>query len=159
MALEDDSGGNHGEMPAPVGPPDAPGSQESNREEAEVEEQRERVALRQQDPNGVQQLRVLRVEPVREDRLGVVQPGDGVALRHVRREGHVVPERVEVEDPSVQRILGRQSPVGEDKGDDPNGDQPRQGPFPPLQRLFRGWHGGRGVEDSPWTARSAPLPP
>jgi hypothetical protein len=26
-------------------------------------------------------------------------------------------------------------------------------------RDSRGWRGGRGVEDSPWTARSAPLPP
>jgi hypothetical protein len=26
-------------------------------------------------------------------------------------------------------------------------------------RSSRGWRGGRGVEDSPWTARSAPLPP
>ncbi len=26
-------------------------------------------------------------------------------------------------------------------------------------RVSRGWRGGRGVEDGPWTARSAPLPP
>ena len=50
----------------------------------EVEEQRERVAPRQQDPDRVQQLRVLRVEPVREDGVDVVHPGHRVALHHVR---------------------------------------------------------------------------
>jgi hypothetical protein len=28
-----------------------------------------------------------------------------------------------------------------------------------LPRVSRGWRGGRGVEDGPWPARSAPLPP
>ena len=28
-----------------------------------------------------------------------------------------------------------------------------------LPRISRGWRGGRGVEDGPWPARSAPLPP
>ena len=74
VALEDDCGGYDREMPAPVWPADAPRSQEAEGEEAEVEEQRQRVSLRQQDPGRMQQLRVLRVEPVREDRLRVVQP-------------------------------------------------------------------------------------
>ena len=104
--------------PAPVGPADAPGGEEGDRQPAEVEEQRERVAPRQQDPDRVQQLRVLRVEPVREDRLDVVHPGDRVALGHVRRERHVVPERVEVEDAPVQRVLRRQRPVRDDQRDD-----------------------------------------
>ena len=73
-------------------------------------------------PVGVQELRVLGVEPVGEDGLGVVQPRHGVALHHVRRVGHVVPERVEVEDASVQRVLGRQPPVRKDQTDDAHGD-------------------------------------
>ena len=105
---------------AAVGPADAPGGEEADREPAEVEEQRERVAADQQDPDRVQELRVLRVEPVGEDRLDVVHPGRRVALRDVRRERHVVPERVEVEDAAVEGVLGGHRP-GEDDDRDHRG--------------------------------------
>ena len=81
--------------------PGARAGEEGDAEPAEVEEQRERVALRKQDADRVQQLRVLGVEPVGEDGLGVVQARDGVAMGHFHREGHVVPEGVEVEDAAV----------------------------------------------------------
>ncbi len=121
-------------MPPPVRPADTPRSQEAQCQEAEVEEQRERVAMEQQDPSGVEQLGILRVEPVREDGLRVVQPRDGVALHHVHRKRHVVPERIEVEDPPVQCVLGREPPVRKHQGDHPDGHRPRQ-----PRRCSGGW--------------------
>jgi hypothetical protein len=85
------------------------------REPAEIEEERERVAPTQQDHDAVQKLGVLRVEPVRVDRLGVVQAGDGMALGDLDREGHVVPEGVEVEDSAVECVFGGQAPVSKDE--------------------------------------------
>jgi hypothetical protein len=126
VALEDDRGCDDGEMALSVGPPDAPGGQEGDRQEGEVDEQRERVAVDEQDADGVQQLGVLRVEPVGEDRVDVVQPGHGMALDHVGGEGEVVPERVEVEDPAVEGVLCGYDPVGEDEGDYAPGDEQGQ---------------------------------
>ena len=123
MALEQDRHGGDAEMAAAVGPADAPGGEEGDRQPAEVDEQRERVAVDEQDPDPVQQLGVLRVEPVGEDGLVVVEAEDRVALGDVRREGHVVPERVEVEDAAAQGVVDRQAPVGDDQGDDSDGDQ------------------------------------
>ena len=113
MGLKDDGGSEDAQVPAPIGPPDAPGGEEGEAEEGEIDEQRQRVALRKQDAGRVQQLGVLRVEPVGEDRLRVVQAGHGVALDHVHREGHVVPERVEVEDAAAQGVFGGEAPMGE----------------------------------------------
>ena len=127
VALEQDRRGGHGEVAAAVGAPDAPGGEESESKPSEVDEQRERVPAGQQDPDRVQQLRVLRVEPVGEDRVRVVHPGHGVALHHVDGEGQVVPERVEVEDASVQGLLGGQAPVSEDHSYDADCDHEGQG--------------------------------
>ena len=123
VALEDDRGRGDAERAAVVRPPDAPGGEERDRQPAEVEEQRERVALGEEDPDPVQQLRVLRVEPVGEDGLGVGVAGDRVALGEIDRVGHVVPEGVEVEDAAVEGILGGEAPVGEYDCDHADGDQ------------------------------------
>ena len=74
VALQHDRGGHHSERSAAPGPTDAPGSQEGDRQPAEVDEQRQRVAVGEQDPGRVQQFGVLRVEPVDEDGLGVEEP-------------------------------------------------------------------------------------
>jgi len=133
VALQEHRGSNHRERPAPIRPTDAPSCQESNRQPAEVEEQRKRVAAGEQDSVRVQQLSVLRVEPIREDRLGVVRSRNRVAMRHFDRKRQVVPERIEVEDASIQSVLRGQSPVRKHKRHDPH----RDSCHPPS----RGWRG------------------
>ncbi len=117
VALEQDRDGDDAQVAAAVGAPDAPGGEEGDRQPAVVDEDREGVAVGDEDPGRVQQLRVLGVEPVGEDRLGMMEAGDGVALGDFRREGHVVPERVEVEHASVQGGVCGQAPVGDHEGD------------------------------------------
>ena len=93
--------------PAPVGPADATGGEEGDRQPAEVEEERQRVALGEQDPDPVEELGVLRVEPVREDRLGVVHPVTEWLWAMSTANGMWYQRRVEVEHASVQGVLRR----------------------------------------------------
>ena len=151
VALEDDRGGGDAERPTVVRPPDAPGGEERDRQPAEVEEQRERVALGEKDPDPVQQLRVLRVEPVGEDRLGVGVAGDRVALGEIGRVGHVVPEGVEVEDAAVQRVLCCQAPVGEYDCDHAHRDQGHEEVWAAGSATR-----GRGVPIGPVTVGAGP---
>src|SRR4051812_10985897 len=66
VALQDDGCSEDREMASAVGAADAPGGEEAQGEEGEVEEQGQRVAVCEQDPGRVEKLRVLGVEPVRE---------------------------------------------------------------------------------------------
>ena len=115
VALQKHAGCDQGERPPAIGPTDAPSCEEGHTEPAEVEEQAQRVSSREQDANGVQKLGVLRVKPVRENRLGVVDTRDRVAMRHFHRKRQVVPKRIEVEYAPAQCILGGQTPVREDE--------------------------------------------
>ncbi len=157
VRLEQDRGSDDTEIPAPIRPADAPGSQERHHQPPIVQEQRKRVPPHQQHAVRMQQLRVLRVEPVREDGVDMMHPGHRMALRHLRRERQVVPERIEIEHTSIQRVLRRQRPVPEHHRDNPDHDQ--QPPKPPAG----GWHCRCGTPDGSSGAarprrRGGPLP-
>ena len=85
----------------------------------------------------MQQLGVLRVEPVQVEGVGEQQVGHRPRLRDVSRERHVVPERVAAVDAAVEREQGRPGPL--------NGDDEREGnrdPELPRERRLRvAWPG------------------
>ena len=77
---------------------------------------REEVPVEEDDPGAVQELGVLRVEPVQVEGIGEVHPPDRAGVRDPRRERAVVPERVEGEHPPRPDVLEAGRPVGRDEG-------------------------------------------
>ena len=90
----------------------APGRQQRDRQPQQVQQRRQEVAVQGHDADRVQQLRVGRVVGDERVRLREQDARDRPRLREVRRERHVVPERVEVEHPRPQRVRRLQSPLG-----------------------------------------------
>ncbi len=99
-----------------VGAADAPRRQQCDAQPAEVDERREEVPVEEDDPGAVQELGVLRIEPVQVEGVGEVHPPDRAGVRDPGRERAVVPERVEGEHPPRPDVLEAGRPVGGDEG-------------------------------------------
>ena len=117
VGVEDDGGAEEGGGADGVGAPDAPGREQGEAEPGDVDQRGEEVAVERDDPNRVQELGVLRVEPGSElERVGEVKGPDGGILGEATREGHVVPGGVLVVHARVEALLGGDRPVGDDQG-------------------------------------------
>jgi hypothetical protein len=128
VRVQDDRGAEHRDAPDPVRPPDAPGGKQAERAPHQVDQRREEVGVERDDPDAVQELRVLRVEPGRQlQRIGEVERPDVPGLVEPGREGHVVPGGVLVVHPLVECLAGRVGPVDDDEdgGRDPDRDHDR----------------------------------
>ena len=95
---------------------DAPGGQQRHAEPAEVDQRAEDVPVEEHDARRVQQLGVLRVEPVQVEGVDEVHPPDRPGVRDPRRERPVVPERVEGEHAPAPDVLEAGGPVRGDEG-------------------------------------------
>ena len=124
--VEDQRRGDQRRRADLVGAADAPGGEQGDRQPAEVDQRREPVALHQDDPGGVDQLRALRVEPGGEpQRVGEEQVDGRVVLGDPRRQRHVVPGGVAAEHPLVEAELGGEGPLGDREGGDRERDPQR----------------------------------
>ena len=124
-----------------VGPPDAPGGEQGAAEPAEVEQRREAVAVEGEDPDAVQQLGVLRVEPGEELRRDEVEVEGRVALGEDGGERAVVPGGVEAGDPGVEDEPHAHRPVGD--------DERRRPAAPPISRRARSSGAGGHSPEAP----------
>ncbi len=102
--------------------PAAPGREQRQPQPGQVQQRREEVVAEEHQAVRVQQLGDLGVEPVEVERVGEEQLGDRPGLRDVRREGHVVPERVAAVDTPVQRQQSRARPLHRHQQRDRDGD-------------------------------------
>ena len=97
------------------GPADAPGREQGEAEPAEVDQRREQVVVEEHDPGRVQELGVLRVEPVQVLGVGEVESVDRALLGEPRRERRVVPHRVEAVHARRPARLHAGRPMGDDE--------------------------------------------
>ena len=136
----------------PVGPADAPASNQAADEPSEVQQRRQQVAIERAHADRVEDFCIRRVEPCEELRRYEVQIPGVPALEEPRRERPVVPGAIE---PGHARIQASSYPYGEmdDCHDrDRSGDEGREIDAPPA-----GWRGMRGALRA--APSSAPLIP
>ena len=104
------------DRPGSVGPREYPRSEQAQDHPADVEERREEVVAEEQDPRGVEELGVLRVEPDGDlEHFRVVERADLSVLHEARGERCVVPSRVRQVHPDVQARLRGHRPMSRDQ--------------------------------------------
>ena len=120
-----------------VGAADAVRGQQAEREEAEVEQRREDVAVVGEQRDRMQDLRVRRVVGGEEDRVEVVDDGEVAAVREPDRLRHVVPEGVGAVHAPGEASERRHHPGGGDRSARRGGEPDRH-----ACRRGRGRRGG-----------------